>query len=190
MTGGIGSGKSLALSILQRKGIPVLSADEVGHRLLRRAVISHKIRRAFGKCVGDARGRIDRKKLAAVVFTSRRRVKKLNQILHPAIRAEIRAWIKARKRRTIARLLAVEVPLLFESRFTGLFDGVLSISAPARFKRRRVGSKRFGERARFQWSQTRTDRRADWVVRNISTRSALRRSLESWIRSLKLDKPS
>ena len=183
VTGGIGSGKSLALSFLRRWGYPVLSADEVGHRLLGRREIAQKVRRAFGPGV-FTRGRVDRKKLAGSAFAGPGVLKRIDRILHPAIRSEVGKWVKG-KRRMGKGPLFVEVPLLFEARFEGLFDGVLSVSAPAATRRRRVGQERFRERGPHQWSQARKDRCADWVVRNVSTRKRFERRLGVWVAEIK-----
>jgi dephospho-CoA kinase len=176
----MGSGKTLSLTILGRlRGTRVLSTDEVGHGLLRRRDIVRKVRRAFGERVFTG-ARVDRRKLAGLAFGDPVALGRLDRILHPAIRADVARWVSERKRKG-DRLLLVEVPLLFEGRFERLFDGVLSISAPAALRRRRAGSRRFAQRSRFQWSQSQKDSRADWVVKNASTRGALKNALQRWV---------
>ncbi len=175
----MGSGKSLALKYLSRlRGVAVLSADEIGHRLLGKREIAEKLRKAFGGTV-LLEGRVDRARLAAVAFRNRAGVAKLNRLLHPAIRRELVRRI-GRFRRSGAHLIVVEMPLLFEGRFEGLFDGILSISAPDALRQKRIGRERFFQRQRFQWSQRRKDMGADWVLRNVSSRPALKRTLSEW----------
>lgn len=89
LTGGTGSGKSEAGRRFAEHGIPVIDADAVGHRLiapggdLEAAVVE-----AFGPAIVSD-GRIDRKKLGALVFNDAAKRQQLNAMIHPAIRAEI-----------------------------------------------------------------------------------------------------
>ncbi len=173
ITGSMGSGKSLLLSLLRKRGVPVLSADEVGRRFLKRREITRKVLRAFGEDVRDSRGCVDRKKLAKTAFSSPLALQKLNRILQPIIRRRIAEWIKEKKSQTHRPILAVEVPLLFEGRFEGLFDEVVSVSAPHSLRAKRRGLPGLRQREKYQWSQAAKDRRADWVVRNVSTKNEL-----------------
>lgn len=178
LTGGMGAGKSLALSMLGRMpGVGTLSADEVAHELLRRPSVKRRLVRAFGPRV-LSRGAVDRRILARFAFATRSGAARLGRILHPMIRRELVRRIRARRGRD--RLTVVEVPLLFEARFEGLFDGVLSISAPRALRGRRIGRDRIRQRDRHQWGRRRRDARADWVVRNVSTRRALASALRRW----------
>jgi dephospho-CoA kinase len=175
----MGAGKSAALAFLRRwRGVAVLSTDAVGRRLLKTAPVVRRLRGTFGSGILSGR-RIDRRRLAAAAFAGAAGVARLNRVLHPAIRASVARWIR-RQRALGVPLAVVETPLLFEGRFEDLFDGVLSVSAPAALRRARVGRARFAQRSRFQWSQDRKDARADWVMRNVSTRGALRRALRDW----------
>ena len=86
LTGGIASGKSTVAGMLRELGFPVLEADLLSHQLMQPGQAAHdEILREFGTDLEDARGRIDRAKLAAIVFVDAARLAKLNQILHPRV---------------------------------------------------------------------------------------------------------
>lgn len=85
LTGGIGSGKSEVAARLAERGIPVIDADLVGHEVLEPGgPAADPVTAAFGEGV-LTEGRIDREKLAAVVFDDEEARNKLNAIVHPFI---------------------------------------------------------------------------------------------------------
>jgi len=85
LTGGVGSGKSEVARRLSARGIPVIDADRIGHALLESgSEVADAVVRAFGQRVLSC-GRIDRDKLARVVFADPEALKKLNAITHPVI---------------------------------------------------------------------------------------------------------
>ena len=190
LTGGIGSGKSLVLEFLRREGVPVLQSDQVGHSLLRKRKFSRLLSKAFGEGLLDSHGLVDRRKLAAAVFPDPRKRKKLNRLMHPAIRTTILQWIRresARKPRP--RLVVVEVPLLFEGGFYRKFDGVLCVSSPSGLRRRRLLKRGWGlaeirAREGAQWPQGRKDREADWVILNCGNQKELRYRVGEWLRQV------
>ena len=69
ITGGIGSGKSTVLEIIRGEGFPVYSCDEIYSQLLNGAGLSAEIGKAFNDVV-DENGKLDRKKLGALVFSN------------------------------------------------------------------------------------------------------------------------
>jgi dephospho-CoA kinase len=131
ITGGIGAGKSEALSAFERHGAAVISSDEIVHHLLR---ADHDLKRAiverFGDVVLDASGEIDRSKVGAIVFGDRRQLAWLEALLHPRVVATYLAW-----RDELAKLpdppavCATEVPLLYETGGESRFDAVVTITA-------------------------------------------------------------
>lgn len=187
LTGGIGSGKSLVLRSLQRRGVPVLQTDLVAHQLLRKRDIFKKLIRAFGHSIVGPAGRIDRKKLALAAFRSPREQQKLNRIVHPAVRREVKGWLRSQKRKVNKPCLAVvEVPLIFERGFNRSFDGVVSISAPTAIRHRRLLRQGWDlaevrRREKLQWPQARKDRKADWVIFNKRTERDLVYAVDRWL---------
>lgn len=124
VTGTIGSGKSTVCRILKDKGFPVVSADEIGHRVLGFDSVKKEISEYFGN-VFDENGNVDRQKLARKAFSSQEHLKKLNEITHPIIRKEIKKETDALEK--ISKTVICEIPLLFECGFQDLADKILLV---------------------------------------------------------------
>lgn len=134
VTGGIGAGKSQALRSFARRGVPVLSADEVVHRLLQE---DEEVRTALRKRFGDQV--LDRREaLAAIVFQNRDELAWLEGLLHPRVAEAELAW-----RDELAALpeppalCVTEVPLLYETGADKRFDAVVVVTAPEAVRRQR-----------------------------------------------------
>lgn len=97
VTGGVGSGKSRVLQIMEeRYGAHVIRADEVAHRLMEPGEEAYrKVLEEFGSPVLDTDGRLDKTKLSALIFGDREVRRRMDSIVHPlvwrAIEQEIRA---------------------------------------------------------------------------------------------------
>src|SRR5712692_6238506 len=86
LTGGIASGKSAVAAMLREMGFAVLDADSLAHRLIEPSQSAYdEVLREFGPSITDAQGRIDRAKLAALVFADRVKLDRLNAIIHPRV---------------------------------------------------------------------------------------------------------
>lgn len=136
LTGSIGMGKSAAAAQLRRLGVAVHDADATVHRLLAcggRAVPA--VAAAFAGVVRD--GAVDRNALGARVFGDRPALRRLEAILHPLVRSAERAFL-ARSARHRRRLVALDIPLLFESGGQRRCDAVIVVTAPAFLQSQRV----------------------------------------------------
>jgi len=129
LTGGFASGKTTVAKMFALKGAQVASADEIVHALLNsRRDCARKITRVFGKEILTA-GRIDRRKLAAVVFKDNLARKTLERIIHPEVIREIKARVKSAQRLRRHSIFIVEVPLLFETGLEKNFDLTVTVIA-------------------------------------------------------------
>ncbi|MGE0650174.1 MAG: dephospho-CoA kinase [Alphaproteobacteria bacterium] len=136
LTGSIGMGKSTAAAMLSRLGVPVFSADACVHRLLSpggAAVAA--VAKAFPG-TKKARG-ISRAALGRAVFGDDAALQKLEEILHPMVRAREHAFIR---RQAIAgrSLCVLEIPLLFETGADAMCDAVIVVTAPSFVQESRV----------------------------------------------------
>ena len=190
LTGSIGMGKSAAAATLRRLGVPLFDADAAVHLLLgpKGAAVA-PVEAAFPG-VRDDDGGIDRLRLGQQVFGDRAALRRLEAIIHPMVRrAERRFVARARARR--ARLVALDIPLLFESGGVGRCDVVLVVSAPLRLQRERVlrragmSEDRFADILRAQMPDREKRRRADFVVATALGRSASFRHLRAIVRALR-----
>lgn len=124
LTGGIGSGKSTALKVLERAGYKTLSSDQIVSELYQKRSVKNKLKTLFPTAVkGVLFPKIDRAKISAEVFNDKNKHKQLTELITPLVLDQI-------KKRT-AKLKAhvfVEVPLLFECSYQNEFDGVMVIT--------------------------------------------------------------
>ncbi len=139
VTGSIGMGKSTAMAMLARMGVPVFSADACVHDLLGPgggAVVA--VAAAFPGTGSD--GAIERAALGRAVFGRPDALVHLEGILHPRVRAAEHAFIR---RQTLARrpLCALDIPLLFETGAEAMCDAVVVLTAPRFVQEARVLSR-------------------------------------------------
>ena len=116
LTGGIGCGKSVVAAMLREQGFLVLDADTLAHQLVEPGQPAYDdVLQEFGKGVCDASGKIDRAKLAAIVFAEPAKLARLNQIVHPRV-AEAQERQFTEWQRTHPRSVpVVEAALLVEA---------------------------------------------------------------------------
>lgn len=134
ITGGIASGKSLVCSFLKDLGIPVISADEIVRELQRDTFYLGKIKELFGDEVFEGE-KLNRKKLASIIFSDENKRNLLNKLLHPPVLSEIKKRIENLKNH---KIIAVEVPLLFEVGIENWFDEVWVVYIPKDLQVRRI----------------------------------------------------
>jgi dephospho-CoA kinase len=125
LTGGIASGKSTVAAMLRELGFAVIFADEISRRLLDPGQAAYdETVREFGREVVSADGKLDRKKIAAIVFADRTQLDRLNAIIHPRVEAEMLRQFAELERD--GRLVAiVEAALLVEAGYMKNLDGLL-----------------------------------------------------------------
>ncbi|MDR0594801.1 MAG: dephospho-CoA kinase [Bifidobacteriaceae bacterium] len=138
LTGGIGAGKSAALSHLAGLGYPVVDAD----RLARQAVGPGTpglaaVAGEFGPGVLAADGGLDRAALGRIVFADPSARSRLEAIIHPLVRVES-ARLAGRARAGGAGAVIFDIPLLVETGQAGDFDLVVVVSAPEAVRLARV----------------------------------------------------
>ena len=137
LTGSIGMGKSTTASFFREAGVPVHDSDAVVHRLYESEAVG-PVEAAFpGVTVG---GRIDRAKLAEKLVGNPDAIRSLEAIVHPRVRAVSEGFIKEQAARG-ARVIVLDIPLLFETGGEKRVDAVVVVSAPAAVQRARVLSR-------------------------------------------------
>ena len=148
VTGGIGSGKSVAAQILADLGAVVIDADRVGHETYQPGTPGwERVVAEFGREVVSPDGSIDRKRLGAIVFADPGRLARLNAIVHPLIRDTVAARIAAERRAGRAQAVVVEAALLLQARWDALVDEVWLIAARPEVVEQRLMAQRGLDRA-------------------------------------------
>jgi dephospho-CoA kinase len=118
LTGGIGSGKTSVANLLAELGATVIDTDEIAHELTAAGQPgARRIGEGFGEEYLDATGALDRKRMRELVFADAAAKQKLESLLHPLIRAEVKTRIEnvAKKPRGEVPYIVIVVPLLIET---------------------------------------------------------------------------
>src|ERR1700719_2510623 len=126
LTGGIASGKTAVAAMLRKLGFAVLDADSLAHTLSEPGQPAYdEVLRAFGADILDADQRINRSKLAAVVFADHAKLDRLNAILHPRVEAASHRQFEEWSRDRTRNAAFVEAALLVEAGFHKKLDGLV-----------------------------------------------------------------
>ena len=145
VTGGLAAGKSTFSDLLGEVGAFVIKTDEIVHHLL--SSDSNTIREVTAAFGDDIRlfDKVDRKKLAYIVFDNQKNLKLLEEILHPRVKKELEKAYENRKKEGKTNPFVVEVPLLFESHLDSWFDLIIYIKTPIELAKKRFIEKGFSE---------------------------------------------
>jgi dephospho-CoA kinase len=126
LTGGIASGKSAVAAMLREMGFAVLDADSLAHKLMEPGLPAYgEIVHEFGPAVVDASGRVDRAKLAAVVFADRAKLDRLNAIVHPRVEEALFRQFEELARNGTRDAAFAEAALLVEAGYHKKLDGLV-----------------------------------------------------------------
>lgn len=144
LTGGIGTGKSTVLKILKDRYLfHVFEADKMGHEVMKPATIVHeKLVNHFGYEILKPDEFIDRAKLANIVFSDDEELKFINELIHPAVIAEIESRIQRIKDIEKDANFVIEAALLFETGFDRICDQVWYVYADTSTRRVRLKEER------------------------------------------------
>ena len=175
LTGGIASGKSEVARRLIERGVPVINSDRIGHTLLEPgSEVADAVVNAFGRGIVSC-GRIDKERLAGIVFADAQARQKLNAIMHPVIKgiiAERCAALAAEGHNAVV----VEAAIMAEGgKLEEWLDGLILVTCPREMRLSRLTEHRgMGpEEARCRIeAQTLPEGKtplADWIIENDGT---------------------
>jgi dephospho-CoA kinase len=166
ITGGIAAGKTEALAAFARRGAAVSSADELVHRVYREdESLKSELRERWGDGVFDADGQVDRAAVAVIVFADRFELNWLESVLHPRVGQLHKQWLdEVAARPDPPALVAIEIPLLYETGGEERFDKVVVLTASPSVREARRGV--FAEREARLIPDEEKMRRADFAYVN------------------------
>lgn len=145
LTGGIGMGKSTAAELLRKRGLPIVDSDIIARQVVEpdQPALA-EIQQVFGgQIVGDD-GRLRRDELARRVFADAQERRKLEEILHPRIRAAWQTQLQSWRHEGRSIAIAV-IPLLFETNVQGHFDATICVACSAVTQRDRLRARHWSD---------------------------------------------
>lgn len=187
LTGGIGSGKSLAAEFFEELGAVVIDSDQLARDAIERGTPGFdEVVASFGDAILSG-GEIDRAKLAEIVFKDELARRNLEAIIHPRVR-DIATRIAARVPQD--GVVINQIPLLFETNGKSRFDVVITVASTlenrkARLAQRGMKSYEIERRISAQASDEQRASIADIVIENDGTQEELEaRVAEVWEREI------
>ncbi len=189
LTGGIATGKSTVLRVLQAREIPTIDADVLAREVVAPGTPGlEAVVERFGKAVLDVHGALDRRALAALVFSDSLARQDLERIVHPAVYGAIQTWLRRLPNET--PLAVADIPLLFETGHQADFDQVVVAACPPEEQLRRVmardGVSDAEARTRLdaQWPIAEKVARAHHVIWTTGPRTETERQVDELVRRL------
>ena len=185
ITGNIASGKSAAEDFIREAGFKVYDTDKIAHEILEN---SNEVKQAFSNFDILSNGKIDRKKLAKIVFSDKKLLEKLENIIHPEVKKEILQIFSLCENE---KAVFISVPQLFEAEFENLFDKIIFITAGkslrlARLmKRSNLTEEEALLRINAQQDEDKKITKSDYIIENNSTPEALQSKIKDFLNSIK-----
>jgi dephospho-CoA kinase len=128
LTGGIACGKSAVAKMLRERKCRVLDADKIAHAVIEPGEPAYEdVVREFGKDILVADGRVDRSKLARLVFADRVRLDRLSQIIHPRVADVLDEEFAELASRKFEGVAVVEAAPLIESNYHKKLDRLIVV---------------------------------------------------------------
>jgi dephospho-CoA kinase len=176
LTGGVASGKTTVSQIFQQEGAYLIDADQIARELVqpRRPTWSELIR-VFGKEILEKDKSINRKKLAARVFSNPQKRRKLEEILHPEIRKEIDRRVEEIRKKEPQAVVVVDAALLVETGSYRRMDKLIVVTATETQQMERLGRRTGAARKEAkgiissQMPLAEKLKVADYIIRNEGT---------------------
>jgi len=186
LLGGIGSGKSEALKILKEEhGANIIEADKVAHFLYEKDRAGYTaLKSLFGDIILDNKKDIDRKKLGDILYYDKDKLRKVDEIIHPLVNAEIKRRLSDR-RLSDSRLNVVEQALMPDENF---YDSVWYLYTDREIRIKRLILSRGLSRERIetiiskQPNESDFESVADKIIKNNGDRFELEKNIREALR--------
>jgi len=176
--GGIGSGKSTVAAEFAKLGCKVIDADKIAHELLDEPAVKEKVVGLFGRSILNPEGKIDREKLAGIVFVDSDKLSSLNAIIHPLVLQRAEEIIEQYNRQNQVKAIVLDMPLLVEVGWDKRCDKLIFVDCEQKLRLDRAKKLGFDKnqvkiRENFQISLDNKANLADNTIENNSDFSVL-----------------
>lgn len=170
LTGGIGSGKTMIAELFRNLGVPVFNSDDAARKIQNENVeVRNRITEIFGDVYDLPDKTLNRKKVAALVFSDAVLLEKLNAVVHPAVGEAFEEFCS---QNAGAAYVIKEAAIIFEAGIEKHLHGVILVTAPESvridrvMKRDNTTAEDVIARIRKQWPDERKMQMAKWCIRN------------------------
>ena len=182
LTGIIGSGKTFALNFFKSKKITVFSADDEVKKIFKSKTIKDKIYKKFPESF--SKKKINKYKLASIVFSDRKKLRSLEKLIHPLVKKKKNFFLNKNKNK---KIIIMEIPIIFEQKSKKNYNYiiVMNVSRKNQYKRVMKRKNMTPELLKKILSNQISDKKikyADFVINNNGpknkTKQALRKTLD------------
>lgn len=192
LVGGIGAGKSAVAKELESRGAIILDSDSRAKAVLETPEARDALVSWWGAEV-LREGKVDRKRVADIVFSDPAQRRRLEAFVHPKLREGRRREIEAAAKRGV-RLIVIDAPLLLEAGVDKECDAVVFVDAPREQRLERVRARGWDDaelerREAAQMPLPEKQSRSDYVVKNDGDLAVLRENVANLIRNIESRKP-
>ena len=133
LTGIIGSGKTFALGFFKSKQITIFSADEEVKKILEKKSIKEKIYKLFPESF--SKKKLNKNMLASIVFGNRKKLRKLEKIIHPLVKKKKNAFLNKNRNK---KVIIMEIPIIFERKSEKNYNYIILMNVSRKVQRQRV----------------------------------------------------
>ena len=169
LTGGIGSGKSEILEVFSSYGVPCYRADNRAKELMQKSPeLIRQIKVLFGEDIYQDK-KLNRSKLADIVFGDKKKLKSLNALVHPLVNKDFQFFLNQQNTAYVIK----EAAILFETGVAKDCDETILVTAPEKLriqrvmKRDKINAEHIKSRMNHQWSDEKKIPLANYVINNI-----------------------
>ena len=185
ITGSLASGKSTVAKLISQNKYPIFSADNVVKNLYKKRIFNKKIQKQFH----FKNTRNLKNKIKNLIKKDKKILKKLEIILHPLVRKEMRVFTKKKKNKKIT---IFEIPLLIENKLTRYFDFVVFVGAKKNIRLKRYvgkgGNKKiFTILEKRQKKPSKKIKISDHVIYNNKSIKSLKRNIKKVLKEILLN---
>ena len=168
LTGGIGAGKTFVAEVFSKLGIAVFNADFHAKKCMQEIEeLKNQICKAFGNDIYQEE-KLQKKKLANIVFSDSKKLQELNNIVHPFVHISFKEWLKKQESEYVIK----EAAILFEGGANKGLDVVICVSSKMELRIKRVMKRdkctkeRVMKRISMQMPQETKEKLSDFVIVN------------------------
>jgi len=178
LTGIIGSGKTLALNFFKSKKITVFSADEEVKKILEKKIVKDRIYKKFPRVF--SKKKINKNKLALIVFSEKKKLNSLEKIIHPLVKQKKKNFLNKNKNK---KIIIMEIPIIFEKKNKKNYDSIILMNISKKVQRQRVMKRKnmtpeLLKKIMSNQISNKKKKYADYIINNNGTKNKTRENLK------------
>ena len=178
LTGIIGSGKTLALNFFKSKKITVFSADEEVKKILEKKIVKDRIYKKFPSVF--SKKKINKNKLALIVFSEKKKLNSLEKIIHPLVKQKKKNFLNKNKNK---KIIIMEIPIIFEKKNKKNYDFIILMNISKKVQRQRVMKRKnmtpeLLKKIMSNQISNKKKKYADYIINNNGTKNKTRENLK------------